>query len=610
MHVGAQVTADGVTFRVWAPGRRNVRVVVEGTVCALAAESDGYFAARVERARAGMRYQYLLDDDPSPYPDPAARFQPDGPHGPSEIVDPDAYDWQQLRIGARREGHVLYELHVGTFTQQGTFRAAIERFDAIARLGVTAIEVMPVAEFAGRFNWGYDGVCLFAPSHVYGGPHDFRAFVDAAHAAGLKVILDVVYNHFGPDGSYHPRFSPHYLAAEKTEWGEGINFDGGHSRPVRDFFTANAAYWVREFRLDGLRIDATQSLHDTSAVHILADLTRAARAASPEPLFIIGENEPQDTRLLEPLDAGGYGLDALWNDDFHHAARVALTQRKEAYMSGYRGDPQEFVSLARTGFLYQGQYFKWQHKRRGTPSLDLPASAFVAYLENHDQVANTGLGRRLSVLCSPAELRAMTALLLLGPATPMLFQGQEYGSQLPFVYFADHAGEIAEKTRSGRLEFLAQFPSLATAEIRAAIPDPSAPSTFAQCRLDARDDIDNAYRALHVDLIRMRKSDPAFAAQRADCIEGAVIAPRTFALRFRVPHVPERLLVVNLGVDVACVDCAAPLLAPPRHARWVTLWSSESLRYGGSGSPLDTDVGRMTFPGRSALVFGADDTGP
>ena len=605
MHVGAQSTREGVMFRVWAPGRRRVRVLIEETASALSPESGGYFSGLVPQAHAGMRYRYLLDDDPKPYPDPAARFQPEGPHGPSEIVDPDAYAWRHARIGAKREGHVIYELHIGTFTEDGTFLSAIDRLSAIARLGVTAVEVMPIGEFAGRFNWGYDGVCLFAPSHVYGGPHDFRVFVDAAHALGLRVILDVVYNHFGADGNYHPRFSAYYSAAQKTEWGDGINFDGRHSQPVRDFVSANAAYWVREFRLDGLRLDATQSLRDDSAVHILADITRSARAASPQPLLIIGENEPQDSRLLRSVDAGGCGLDALWNDDFHHAARVALTRRNEAYMSGYRGDPQEFVSLVRSGFLYQGQYFQWQRKGRGTPSLDLPGSAFVAYLENHDQVANTGPGRRLAAVCSAAELRAMTALLLLGPATPMLFQGQEYGSQRPFAYFADHTGELAQKTRSGRLEFLAQFPSLTAAETRAAIPDPGAQSTFEQCKLRALDDADNAYRALHADLIRLRRSDPAFAAQCAHCIEGAVIGPHAFALRFRVPHAHERLLVVNLGLDIRCVDCAQPLLAPPRDARWIALWSSESVRYGGGGAQPDTDGHITTFQGRSAVVFGA-----
>ena len=606
MHVGAQVTPGGVRFRVWAPERRNVRVVLDGTDYPLARETDGYFAATLTTARAGMHYHYRLDDDLHPYPDPATRFQPHGPHGPSQIIDADAYRWRHARLGATRQGQVIYEVHIGTFTEQGTFLAAIERLAALARLGVTVIEVMPVGEFAGRFNWGYDGVCLFAPSHVYGGPHDFRTFVDAAHAQGLAVILDVVYNHFGPDGNYHPSFSPHYHASQKTEWGDAINFDGEQSQPVRDFITANAAYWIREFRLDGLRLDATQSIHDRSNVHILAEITAAARAASREPLLIVAENEPQDTRLLWSTDAGGHGIDALWNDDFHHAARVALTQHNEAYMSGYRGEPQEFISLVRCGFLYQGQYFQWQGKPRGTPSLEQPAYAFVAYLENHDQVANTGLGRRLCSLCAPAELRALTASLLLGPATPMLFQGQEFGSQAPFVFFADHTGTLASATRRGRLEFLSQFPTLTDAEAKAAIPDPSAEATFARCKLRAVDDTDNnPHLALHADLIRLRKTDAAFAVQRADCIHGAVVAPRAFALRFRVPETEERLLVVNLGLDLSLPNTAEPLLAPPRGTRWTTLWSSEAVRYGGGGVRPSMRDGVLAFQGRCAVVLGA-----
>ena len=606
MHIGAQVTREGVRFRVWAPHRRRVHVVIDDIPRALASEPDGYFSAVVERAQAGMHYRYQLDDDAQLYPDPAARFQPDGPHGASEIVDPNAYPWRHARIGAKREGCILYEAHIGTWTEQGTFLAAIDRLPAIARLGITTIEVMPIAEFAGRFNWGYDGVCLFAPSHVYGGPHDFRAFVDAAHALDLTVILDVVYNHFGPDGNYHPHFSPHYAAAEKTEWGDGINFDGEHAQPVRDLITANAAYWIREFRLDGLRLDATQSLIDRSPVHILADITRSARAASDEPLLITGENEPQDTRLLGEPEVGGCGLDALWNDDFHHAARVALTQRNEAYMSGYRGTAQEFVSLVRHGFLYQGQYFQWQQKPRGTPSLDLPASAFVVYLENHDQVANTGLGRRLPTICSPAELRAMTALLLLSPATPLLFQGQEDGSQAPFVFFAHHEGELAQATQDGRREFLSQFPSLTAASTQASIPDPSAAATFAQCKLRPTGRGDDPHRALHADLIQLRKRDAAFSAQRKDCIAGAVLGSRAFVLRYRVPYTPERVLVINLGLDFDCPHCAEPLLAPPRGAKWVQLWSSEDVRYGGNGAPSAHSSAILRFQGRSAVVLGAE----
>ena len=609
--LGAEYTAGrGVHFRVWAPERKRVAVVFEdeggSELPGLELERDagGYFAGTAPRAKPGDLYRYRLDDE-GPYADPASRFQPRGPHGPSSVVDPGAYAWQDGSWrGVRREGQVLYELHVGTFTPEGTWEAAARRLPELAELGITILEIMPVADFPGRFGWGYDGVNLFAPTRLYGSPDGFRAFVDRAHACGLGVILDVVYNHLGPDGNFLARFSSYYFSEAPTEWGPSLNFDGPESGAVRDYFVSNAAYWIAEFHLDGLRLDATQTILDRSPEHVLAEVARTARAAGGRRVLLLtAENETQEARLARPATAGGCGLDALWNDDFHHAARVALTSRREAYYSGYLGTPQEFVSSLSRGFLYQGQFYAWQGKRRGTPAADLPPAAFVHYLENHDQLANSLDGRRLHQLAEPGRLRALTALLLLGPQTPLLFQGQEFGSSAPFVYFADHEGPLGAAVRDGRRAFLAQFPSMTAPEAVAAIPDPRDLSVFARCKLDHEERVRGAATlALHRDLLRLRRDDPVFRAQRAPA--GAVLTESAFVLRFAGPQGDDRLLVVNLGADRDLTPAAEPLLCAPERGAWELLWSSERPEYGGSGaySPVDRE-GRWRLPGDSASVL-------
>jgi maltooligosyltrehalose trehalohydrolase len=604
--VGAEVTGDGVHFRLWAPAARQVELVTNGSAVRLRDEGNGYFSTAMLGVGAGLRYQFRLAGNDRLYPDPASRFQPDGPHGASQVVDPRAYAWRHPRRGARREGHVIYEMHIGTLTQEGTFRSAIGELPRLAELGITLIELMPVNEFAGRFNWGYDGVGLYAPSHVYGSPDDLRAFVDEAHGLGMGVILDVVYNHLGPEGNYLKVFSPHYFSSRyATDWGEAINFDGEQCGPVREFFASNAAYWISDFRMDGLRIDATQCLYDASPRHIIADLVQAARDAADGPVCMVAENEPQDVLFLSAAEAGGHGGDAMWNDDFHHTARVALTGRREGYLRDYGGSAQEFVSAARRGFLYQGQYYAWQKKNRGTPTAGHPAAAFINYIENHDQVANHGLGKRLITVASPGELRAMTALLLLAPGTPMLFQGQEFGSTADFTFFADHEPEVARLTHEGRRKFLAQFPSLATAEVQRRVPDPSSPETFHACKLLARErDANSGLLRLHKDLIRLRRTDPAFAAQDGDSLDGAILGPRAFILRFCPPRAQERALLVNLGGDLELKPCPEPLVAPPRGSRWRQLWSSEEVHYGGGGAPPVILEGSLRLSGRSACVLG------
>jgi len=609
--VGAEVQpGGGAHFRVWAPKRRTVEVILEGEephrAIPMEPEENGYFARFVSDAGEGARYRYRLDGE-GPFPDPVSRFQPEGPHGPSQVVDPSKFAWtDQGWKGLELPGQVLYEMHVGTFTPEGTWAAAIERLPRLVELGVTAVEAMPAAEFAGTFGWGYDGVDLFAPYHHYGTPDDMRRFVDAAHGLGLGVILDVVYNHFGPDGSYVGQFSDHYFHRSRaSDWGDSINFDGEGSGPAREFFIANASYWVDEFHIDGLRLDATQAIHDSSPEHILKAVTRGAReAAGDRSILIFAENEPQNVRLIRSEKEGGHGLDGAWSDDFHHAARVALTGRAEAYYADYQGTPQELISAVKWGFLFQGQVVKWQKKRRGTPAFDVPAPQFVTYLESHDQVANSTRGRRLKSLTSPGQYRAMTALWLTAPQTPMLFQGQELGSERPFLYFSNHHEELAKQVSEGRLRELAGFRSTIHPAIREVLADPSGESTFLESKLEEPEDHRAVPEFLLIqDLLKLRREDPIFRAQDASKLHGAVIGPQALALRFFGESSDSRLLVVNFGRDLYPTPNTEPLLAPPAGMDWSVIWFSEHPRYNGSGIPPFSPGAPWRAPGHSALIL-------
>jgi maltooligosyltrehalose trehalohydrolase len=609
--VGAEaLPGGGVHFRVWAQRRSRVEVVFEGeagSAFTLQREEGGYFSALVERASAGALYRFRLDGEDYLYPDPASRFQPEGPHGPSRVVDPTAFRWTDDEWkGASLKGQVIYELHAGAFTPEGTLAAAAEQLKELSDFGVTCVELMPVAEFPGRFGWGYDGVSLYAPTHLYGEPDDLRHFVNEAHRRRIAVILDVVYNHLGPDGNYLAQFSDAYLTdRHMTEWGEGLNFDDKDSEQVREFFISNARHWVEEYHFDGLRLDATHSIRDDSAEHFLAALAREVRdAARGRETIIVGENEPQNTRLLRPAEVGGYGLDALWNDDFHHTASVALTGRSEAYYTDYRGTPQEFVSSAKYGFLYQGQRCKWQRKRRGTPTYGFAPEAFVNFIENHDQVANAARGLRMNRLTSPAALRALTALLLLAPQTPLLFMGQEFASSAPFLFFADHETELASKVRRGRAEFLAQFRSVSARETREHLPDPGDASTFERCKLDFKErETHGEVYELHRDLLRLRREDATFSAQEPRALDGAVLGDDAFVLRLFGRDGDDRLLLFNLGDDFNLNPAPEPLLAPPWGKVWATLWSSEDYKYGGTGTPPLETKDNWRLPGRAAVAL-------
>ena len=621
--IGAELIGPNQThFRVWAPKASRVDLVLEESSLTnarrsfhpLAREDDGYFSGSAE-AGAGTLYRFHVDDNKHFHPDPASRFQPDGPHGSSCVVDPSQFQWTDGEWpGCTLKGQLIYEMHIGTFTPQGTWQAAAGELQELARIGITVIEMMPIGDFPGKFGWGYDGVDLFAPMHLYGTPEDLRSFIDHAHSLNLAVILDVVYNHFGPDGNYLHVFSDDYFTARyENDWGESINFDGPNSAPVRELFITNGRYWIEEFHFDGFRFDATQDVRDSSQEYIVGAIGRAARtAAGNRSLILIAENEPQEIKLIRPRSEGGDDLDGLWNDDFHHSAIVALTGRNEAYYTNYTGAPQELVSAAKYGYLYQGQPYTWQEAPRGTPTFGAPPEAFVCFIENHDQISNSATGQRVRFQTSPGRYRATTALLLLGPWTPMLFQGQEFGASTPFAFFTDVGDDATrEATRKGRYEFLTQFPSVADPENKQKIPSPFDPATFAHCTLDFSERKTNReFYDLHVDLMKLRREDRRFRKQIPHGIDGAVLGSNSFVLRYFANGTDDRLLIVNLGKRHKLEPASEPLLAPPFGLQWETLWTSESPRYGGPGAVPITTQDYWLLPAEAAVALYPIDKGP
>jgi maltooligosyltrehalose trehalohydrolase len=588
--IGAELVEAGVHFRVWAPAAKRLAVVVEGAgEHVLEPEAGGYFSGHVRNIGAGARYRFRLDDGHDCYADPMSRFQPEGPFGPSQVIDPRDFAWTDgsWRGVLAPAKQVIYEMHIGTFTRAGTYAAAGEHLRFLAEVGITMVELMPLNDYAGARGWGYDGVNLFAPCHNHGTPAELRAFVDRAHGLGIAVIVDVVYNHFGPAGNSLFVYAPQFRSTGKpNEWGDALDYE---SPGAREFFVTNAAYWIDEMHFDGLRIDATQSISDRP---LLGELVRRARAAAgTRQIFIVGENEPQDASLITEQ-----GFDALWNDDFHHTARVALTGATDGYFHDYRGTPQELVSAVKHGFLYQGQLYGWQRNTRGTPTRGIAKSAFVHYLENHDQVANVGYGERLVATTDPGRLRALTALLLLSPEIPLLFQGQELGTRTPWRFFCDHDPELDKLVRAGRAAFVRQFARLATPEAQAGLPDPTSAATFEACILDDRDrKHDSPWVRLHHDLLALRRT------LSLDDPDGAVLGPEAFCIRW-----PERLLIVNLGRCIRDNVLPEPLLAPPLHQGWRTVWSSEDPRYGGLGTPDPFTTVRMAIPAHAALLCAPD----
>jgi len=553
---GAEPHADGVRFRLWAPAAADVVLCLYGDAGEsrerMRASGDGWFECHSGAARVGSRYRYCIDGNLQ-VPDPASRFQPDDVAGPSEVIDPCAYAWQDgAWRGRPLEQAVFYELHVGSFTPQGTYAGVIERLDHLIELGITAIELMPLADFPGRRNWGYDGVLPFAPDSSYGRPEELKALVDAAHQRGLMVFLDVVYNHFGPEGNYLASYAPAFFnPRHATPWGAAINYDGAHSRTVRDFFIQNALYWLSEYHFDGLRIDAAHAICDDSVPHILIELADAVRSRLPaeRQVHLVLENDNNAAHFLA-RDAGGRPrwYDAQWNDDLHHAWHVILTGESIGYYRDYADAPTRHLGRACTqGFAYQGEPSPFRGGRpRGEPSAELPGTAFVAFLQNHDQIGNRAFGERLHQLVEPDALRAAVTAMLLAPALPLLFMGEEWAAPQPFPFFCDFGPALAEKVREGRAaEFAGQWTA-------GQLIDPNAEETFRSAVLDwqrLQEAPHSDWLALYRELlaIRAREIVPRLAAGRMRRAQYRRLDERALRLTWRFADDSQLILLLNLS---------------------------------------------------------------
>lgn len=510
MKFGTRFTADAVRFRLWAPGSKTVSLKIHDLDLVLPMQRlpRGWYELEVAEAREGMTYRFVLDDG-SEVPDPASRFQPEDVSGPSEIIDPLAFDWTDLGWrGQPWHEHVIYELHVGTFTPEGTFRALMNKLDYFVELGITAIELLPIADFAGRWNWGYDGAQLFAPDSTYGRPEDLKALINAAHEKGLSVFLDVVYNHFGPKGNYLNSYAPLMTDNHHTPWGPAVNFDAEGSRIVRDFFFANARYWLNEFHLDGLRLDAVHEIRDESYRHMLEDFAEQVRAATDgRHIHLVAENNNNEAGWLKRRNDGAPWLyDAQWSDDIHHALHALLTSENVWYYADFEGRTDLVGRALAEGFAWQGEYMQKEGRHKGEPSAYLPATAFISYAQNHDQAGNRPFGERIGHLAPVNVLRLWAAIYLLAPQIPMLFMGEEWNAKEPFLFFSDVGDDLAEPIRQGRLRELEHYPD----DHRGAPPDPMARSTFESCKLswDWSENGDAAdLQSLYRRLIALRKTE-------------------------------------------------------------------------------------------------------
>ncbi|MDH6264621.1 malto-oligosyltrehalose trehalohydrolase [Rhizobium sp. SG_E_25_P2] len=483
---GPVIHEHGVLFRLWAPLRESVGLRIDGGPAQPMTTTDGgWRILDVHGAKAGTRYCFVLEDGLE-IPDPASRYQPEGLKGPSEVVDPLHYLWRTPDWSGRAwDETILYELHVGAFTPEGTFRAAADKLAYLAELGVTMIELMPLAEFPGRWGWGYDGVLHYAPFSVYGSPDDLKAFVDEAHRLGLSVMLDVVYNHFGPDGNYMGLYAPLFTERHHTPWGAGINFDDADSKLVREYVIQNALYWIDEFRMDGLRLDAVHAIDDASDEHLLDELARRVRAgAGDRMIHLVVENEHNDPDLLLRDDDGAaVAYTAQWNDDIHHALHVAATGETIGYYADYQTLPEDLGRALCEGFIYQGQDMPYRGSARGGVSAHLPAQAFVAFIQNHDQIGNRAFGDRMAAYVEPDALRAIASIYLLSPQIPMLFMGEEWATTRPFPYVCDFGEELNRKVREGRSKEMSRLPGFEP-EHADKIPDPTSEETFLSAKLD------------------------------------------------------------------------------------------------------------------------------
>ncbi len=587
---GADVVDEGVRYRTWAPGKGEVAVVVYDDAGAvvrtvlLSEEPEGYFSGTDVRGRAGDLYKYRFAG--KEWPDPASRFNPGGVHGPSQVVDPRVYQWRDADWKCPPLSElVLYELHLGTFTADGTFLGAVEKLDHLAELGVNAIEIMPVADFPGARNWGYDGVLPYAPARVYGSPNDFRALVEAAHERGLAVILDVVYNHLGPDGNYLGTYSRKYFnPAHKTPWGDAFNFE---LKPVRDFFLENPEYWRREFHIDGFRLDATHTIIDTSEMHFLAEVAERVHSLGG---FVTVEDERNEPQLLRSRARGGFGLDACWADDFHHVVRVMLTGVREGYYRSYEGTPEELTATLRDGWLLHGEKRERRTKTSPDECGELPPEQFVFCISNHDQIGNQAFGERLNRSVAPAAFRAASALLCLAPYTPLIFMGQEWATAAPFQFFTDHEDEIGGRVTEGRREEFSGFALFRDPKVRQTIPDPQSQATFLRSKIcweELNQEPHAGTLRLYRELLRLRRMVPALQDRRRENWQVSEVADGIVQIVFG-----------NAGSDqcAVIVDLIGGHESPStmNGGKWQLLLSTNEARFGGDkASPFAIPEARV-----------------
>ena len=562
----------GVQFRVWAPNVRALAVNVAGTVFPMSRHGED-FHVLVPQAQSGQTYS-LVPDDSKERLDPVSRSQPQGVHGPSEIVDPDAFQWtDQNWHGLDLEKFLIYELHTGTFTPEGTFEGIIAKIPYLKELGITAIELMPVAEFPGRRNWGYDGVDLFAPQSSYGGPEGFKKLVNACHSAGLAVVLDVVYNHVGPEGNYLAEFGPYFTNQYRTPWGQAVNFDGPGSDGVRRFFIDNALYWLTEYHIDALRLDAIHGIYDFGAKHFLAELAegfhqQAARLGRQA--CLIAESDLNDVRVIQPRSAGGYGLDAQWNDEFHHALTSYLTKAKRGFLGAF-GRLTDVQKALTDGFVYDGIYSDYRRRRFGSSSKDLPGRRFVVFVQNHDQIANTNQGKRLSQLVSLDQFKVAATVLLCSPYVPLLFMGEEFADTAPFLYFTSYLDtSLAKLVTEGRRREHAEF------EVSAEFFDPQAQGTFEKSRITwpLLEDASHAeILSFYRQVIALRKTWPCLSNCRKDLTRVELDEGKELLRMERGdPEGTRALLVCNFSFQASSIDA-------PR-ANWQVALQTNSSDYG------------------------------
>jgi maltooligosyltrehalose trehalohydrolase len=607
--IGAAYLGDGrCEFRVWAPSAREIAVELyspDRRTVALRKEDGGYWCGVLDEVRPGARYKYRLNGT-NVWPDPASRSQPEGVHEASEVVDPD-FNWTASWHGLPVEDYILYELHVGTFTFEGTFDAAAEQLQRLRDLGITAIEIMPVAQFPGSRNWGYDGVYPFAVQNSYGGPAGLRRFVDQAHQHGLAVVLDVVYNHLGPEGNYFGQFGPYFTDRYQTPWGQAINFDGPDGHGVRDYFIQNAVYWVRDFQIDGLRLDAVHAIYDNSPHHILAEMAEAVHSyghAHQRTITVIAESDLNEARLVRSGDFDGYGLDAQWSDDFHHALHTVLTGERGGYYQDF-GGIQDLAKAMSNGFVYCGQHSVHRCRPHGTDASDLPGRTFVVCSQNHDQIGNRMMGERLSHLVAPDDARIAAGVLLLSPFVPLLFMGQEYAETSPFLYFVSHSDPgLVQAVRDGRKREFASFAWLGE------VPDAQDEATFMRSKLHLglwNESWHGVMLEWYRTLIAMRRQHPAMHGLNRQTTDVEVVGSGHTIMLRRWAANCELIALFHFSDSPETVTLEAA------GGAWRKVLDSSEQKWLGGGSAIPDSLDsqgtlQITLPAKSCVVLEAGAT--